>query len=238
MWVAKKGIFKMKIGVGLVVKGGKQFLKDWIISAERIADVIFVIDNEADDIVKSTLIKHPKVKRYIIQKGLERNMSRDYQQILDLARDENCDWLWNIDIDEYIPEFDKLALKQTLLNVSDTTIGFPLLEMRGDRKHYVMVKDKTKELKDCRLVHKCYKVLSHFAYNLKDKHGSATPHNCICNIRFIPIVIQHYGHMTKELRDEKRERGKEGKDNYEHKSTWMEEDETKLTIKHISELKL
>ena len=33
----------MRLGVGLVIKNGEQFIDEWLKSAERIADVIFVV---------------------------------------------------------------------------------------------------------------------------------------------------------------------------------------------------
>lgn len=227
----------MKLGIGLVVKGGKEFIEDWIKCTSKIADWIFVVDNGTDKEVRDILIPHPAVKRYHIQKRLERNQSRDYQIILEDARKENCQWIWNIDIDEYIPKINMQEFIYFLVNCEKESIGFPMFEMRGDKEHFVMVRDPGKKLKDGRLVHKCYKVLSHLEFDEKDKHGQAIPHNCERDKTFIPIPIHHYGHMTKKLRDEKRKKVGEWKDDEEERQTWMEEDEKKLVIKSWKEFK-
>lgn len=224
-----------KLAIGLVVKGGKIWIKDWITCAERLGDVIIVVDNEADKEVKDILINHPKVKRYVIQKDLERNMSRDYQIILELAREENCDWIWNLDIDEIVPIFLKQSVMFFLVNCEFESVGVPILEMRNDKEHYVMVQEPDGAPRDGRLIHKIYKVLSHFEFDKRDKHGCSIPHNCPRNKGYINLLILHFGHMTKELRNEKRLKIGEDKDDIEPLGLWMEEDESKLTIKHISE---
>lgn len=224
----------MKICIGLVIKDGKDFIQDWIKSVENICDMIIVIDNEADKEVKELLIKHPLVKHYVIQKNMERNMSRDYQKILDIAREEDCQWIINLDSDELIQDFDKGMLYNFLINCEDDSVGFPLFEMRNDLNHYVMVRDYMKgEMKDGRLCHKAYKTLSHFAFNLQDKHGSSIPENCQRSKRFINVPIKHLGHMTKELREEKRIRNSttQIKDFAEINEPWFEENIEKITIK-------
>lgn len=225
----------MRIGIGLVIKGNEQFVDKWLECASKIGDWIFVVDNGLSNECRMKLINHKAVKRYHIQKGLERNMSRDYQIILEDARKENCQWILNLDSDEYIPEISMEEFIFFLINCEKESIGFPMFEMRGDKEHFVMVKDPGKKLKDGRLVHKCYKVLSHLEFDERDKHGQAIPHNCNRDKTFIPIPIQHYGHMTKKLRDEKRKKVGEWKDEEEEKQTWMEENPEKITIKSWSE---
>jgi len=222
----------MKIGIGLVVKGGKQFIDEWLSNLEILpVNDVFVVDNGADEEVRQKLINHKYTKRYLVQ-NLPRNQSRDYQKILQMAREENCQWIWNLDIDEHVPEINKNEFLSILLNWRDESIGCPLFEMRGDKNHYVMVKDMDGNLKHARLVHKIYKVLSHFKFNEMDIHGSSIPHNCKSgDIYFVPI--HHYGHMTKKLRQEKRKLYKTlgFKDLAEQETTWLEEDESKIVIK-------
>ena len=220
----------MRLGVGLVIKNGDEFIEKWLESADRIADVIFVVDNDGTTLSTAMLTSHPKVKYYKLQKGLERNMSRDYQQLLNMAREENVDWLWNIDVDEIVPFFDKREMTQMLVNSRSESIGFPLFEMRDDDKHYVRVKEADGAYKDARGVHKCFKVLSHLEYNLKDRHGRSIPHNCKVDI-LANIPIQHFGHMTKKLRDEKRKFYKNESNNNQNFSDasenfaeWMKEE--------------
>lgn len=229
----------MKVCIGLVIKNNEEFIQDWIKSVENICDMIIVIDNGISEEGKKLLITHPLVKHYIIQKDVERNMSRDYQKILDIAREENCQWVINLDSDELIINLDKKILYNFLINCEDDSVGFPLFEMRNDLNHYVMVRDYMKcELKDGRLVHKAYKTLSHFKFDEKDKHGCSIPHNCQRSKRFINVAIKHLGHMTKQLRDEKRNRyiedqklTNEMKDFVETKEPWFEENIEKITIK-------
>jgi len=230
----------MKLAIGLIIKNGEQFVDEWIKSAERIGDIFLVVDSGVKEKERNKLINHPKTKQYLIQKNMERNQSRDYQRILDMAKEENCDWVWNIDIDEIVPKFDIEMLKAYLLNAKDVSVGFPLFEMRNDDEHYVMVKDCTSKLKHARLCHKCYKVLSHFEFNQKDKHGTAIPHNCLAGEIF-PIPIKHFGHYNKTLREEKKKQYLEHnfKDMSELNATWMKEDdevEIKKFDKKIKEM--
>ena len=226
----------MKLIIGLVVKGGKEFIDKWVESIERIGCDYIVIDNGADKIVRDKLINHPKMLQYHIQKFPNRNQSRDYQKILDMAREEKADWVWNLDIDEYVPKIDMSFLYFKLLNATGFSVGFPLIEMRNDGEHYVMIKESNNELRDGRLVHKLYKVCSHFEFDKNDIHGCSIPHNCSREKGFIPIIIQHFGHMTPELREEKRNREGHVKDMDEHSQTWLEEDESKITINEFKEL--
>jgi len=224
----------MKLGIGLVVKDGKEFIKQWLECTEKIADEIYVIDNGADIETFTTLINHPRVKYYLIQKDLERNMSRDYQKILDIAREDNCDWVLNLDIDEYIRYTPPIKMLIDYLNDStDYSIAFPMIEMRNDNKHFIRVSSNNKDLKMARMVHKCYKVLSHFKFDERDKHGCSIPHNCPRTKQAINIVIEHYGHMTDELRAKKREKIGYEKDIDELKGSWMEDDDSKVIIEHI-----
>jgi len=219
--------------IGLVVKGGKEFIDKWISSAEKISDCWFIVDNGADKETRYKLITHPYTKQYLIQKDKDRNQSRDYQKILEMAREDDYVWIWNLDIDEYVPEINKDEFYGFLLNSRDESIGFPLFEMREDDKHYVMIQDCTTELKHARLCHKCYKNLSHFKFNEKDKHGNSIPHNCKSGDT-INISIQHFGHYNFTLREEKRNQYKSefpGKDMHELEQSWLEEDENKITIK-------
>jgi hypothetical protein len=219
------------LAIGLVVKGGEQFIDKWIESADKIGDIFLIVDNGADNIVKQKLINHPKTKHYLIQKDMGRNQSRDYQKILEMAKEEDIKWIWNLDIDECVPIFNKQTFIEYLLNTQDECIGFPLFEMR-DNNHYVMVKDCTEILKHARCCHKCYKVLSHFKFNEKDWHGSSIPHNCRPG-SIVHIYVQHFGHSTKELREQKRNQYKDStyKDLHELEQSWLEEDESKITIK-------
>ena len=222
----------MKIAVGLVVKGGKEFIDKWLECASKIGDWIFVVDNGADNYTRNKLLNHNAVKRYVIQKGLERNQSRDYQQILEMAREEDCQWVWNLDIDEYIPEINRDDFYVFLLNCREESVGAFLFEMRNDRNHYVMINDYTNKPKHARLSHKIYKLLTHFEFDKRDIHGQSIPHNCKAGPT-INIFIQHFGHMNKELRDEKRKQyiTKGFKDTEENMASWMEEDEKKIEIK-------
>jgi hypothetical protein len=222
-----------KIAIGLVVKEGKEFIKQWLECAEKIADEIYVIDNGADFDVFDELTNCPKVKYYLMQKGLERNMSRDYQKILDIAREENCDWVLNLDIDEYIRYIPIHMFKDYLNDSTDFSIAFPMIEMRNDNQHFVKINDSSGDLKLARMVHKCYKVVSHFKFDIRDKHGCSIPHNCPRTKQAINIIIEHYGHMTKGLRDKKREKIGYEKDGDELKGSWMEDDDSKVIIEHI-----
>ena len=226
----------MKLIIGLVVKGGKEFIDKWVESIERIGCDYIVIDNGADKIVRDKLINHPKMLQYHIQKFPNRNQSRDYQKILEMAREEKADWIWNLDVDECVPEINIDMLMFNILNCTSQSIGFPLIEMRNDDQHYVMIKESDGSLKNGRLVHKAFKVLSHFEFDKNDTHGCSIPHNCQREKGYIPIIIQHFGHMTKELRKEKRERLGHSKDNDEQLQTWMEENESKITIKPMEDL--
>ncbi len=224
----------MRLAIGLVVKNGKEFINRWVSCAEKMCHSIFVIDNGADKEVKEKLMNHKLVKQYLIQKDMGRNQSRDYQKILEMAREEDCQWVWNLDIDEYVPEINMNNFFLELLNTRDNSIGFPLFEMRNDDKHYIMVKEYDGTDKHARLVHKCYKTLSHFKFDEKDKHGTSIPHNCNPGmIIFYPI--QHFGHYSKKMRDEKRKTFKEEKfkDKSEQEAIWMEEDESKIIIKEF-----
>ena len=226
----------MKLLVGLVIKDGKQFIDKWIETVERMNVPFVVIDNGADEEVRQTLIQHKQMLQYHIQKFPDRNQSRDYQKILEMAREEKADWVWNLDIDEAVTKINMDFLYFNLLNATSYSVGFPLVEMRNDDKHYVMIKESNNELRDGRLVHKLYKVLSHFEFDKNDTHGCSIPHNCPRQKGFLPIMIQHFGHMTKKLRKEKRERLGHAKDNDEQLGTWMQEDESKITIKKFKEL--
>jgi len=226
----------MKLVIGLVVKGGKEFIDKWIESIEKINCAFLVIDNGADDEVRQRLIGHKQMVQYRIQKFTDRNQSRDYQKILDMAREEKADWVWNLDIDECVPQIDMNFFHFNLLNATKDSFGFPLIEMRNDDKHYVMIKESNNQLRDGRLVHKVYKVLSHFEFDKNDTHGCSIPHNCARTKDHLPIMIQHYGHLTKDLREEKRLRAGHSKDDDEHLNTWLTEDESKITINKFKDL--
>ena len=226
----------MKLIIGLVVKGGKEFISRWIESIERMRCKFLVVDNGADKIVREKLINHPQMQQYHIQKFPNRNQSRDYQKILEMAREEKAEWCWNIDIDEVVPNINIDELYFNLLNTINVSIGFPLIEMRNDDKHYVMIKESNGELRDGRLVHKLYKVLSHFEFDKNDIHGCSIPHNCPRQKDYTNIIIQHFGHISVKLREEKREREGHSKDKDENMQTWLEEDESKITIKPWEEL--
>ncbi len=234
----------LKICIGLVVKGGKQFINKWIESAERCGDCIVVVDNDADEEVRNKLINHLMVKHYHIQKYPNRNMSRDYQKILDYAREEKCQWCWIMDMDKFVPEFDVDNLKALLMDTKDQSVGFPLFECRNDFDHYVMIKDKDGTMKHARLAHEMYKVLSHFAYDVSDEHSGVIPQNCTPGDAFIWTPIHHYGHMTKELREEKRQKYIKDKEeyNYDDKgelvSTWMSENESEIEVRPFKELNI
>ena len=225
---------KNLLTVGLVVKGGKEFIDKWLEGIEKIGCMVIVIDNEADKEVRNKLINHKQVKYYIIQHGIERNMSRDYQKILDIAKEEDTMWVWNVDIDEYISPFNIKDLIGILLNSREDSIGMPLIEMRNDDNHYIMIDDTTNKLKDARLCHKLYRTHSHFEFNKKDYHGCAIPHNCKPGST-INIILRHYGHYTKVLRDKKKKYYKNIiEDKNELNAIWMQEDDN-VIIKHIKE---
>ena len=193
----------MRLGIGLVIKGGDEFIDKRLKWVERIGDIFLIIDNGTSKETKEKLLNHPKTKQYHIQKNMGRNQSRDYQKILEMAREEDIDWVWNIDIDEIIPEINFPSFEVYLLNSLDESIGFPLFEMRGE-DNYIMIMDAENNLKQARGCHKCYKVLSHLKFNEKDIHGNSVPHNTHTG-DYINIPIQHFGHSTKELREENEE---------------------------------
>ena len=228
---------KMSLLIGLVVKDGKQFIDKWIECVERLGYDFVVVDNGADKEVKAKLLNHPQMAQYHIQSFKNRNQSRDYQKILEMAREEKADWVWNLDIDEYVPELNPEALDHLLLNCTKNSVGFPLVEMRGDDQHYVLIKQMDGEEKDARLVHKIYKVLSHYEFDKNDIHGCCIPHNCSRDVEYVPVFIQHFGHYTKELRAEKRKRLGHEKDEYEGLQSWMIDDDSKVIIKHWDEVK-
>ncbi len=225
----------MKLIIGLIVKGGKEHIDKWIDSINRIKCGVIVVDNGADPEVRKKLINHKFVLQYHIQNNKERNNSRDYQKVLEMAREEDATWIWNLDIDECVPNINITELTGYLLNVKDESIGVPLIEMRNDDNHYIMVADADGNLKHGRLCHKIYKALSHFKFNEKDKHGSSIPHNCKPGELFF-LLVQHFGHMTKEQRNAKRKEYEES--NYKNKceldGNWMKED-GEVTIRNWGE---
>jgi len=235
-------VLNPKIAIGLVVRGGKEFINEWIESAERSGDVILVVDNDADDEVREKLINHPKVVQYHKQHFKNRNMSRDYQKILDMAREEKCQWVWLLDHDKYVPEFNLNSFRTYLLNTFDKSIGFPLFEMRNDEDHYVMLPKKGENDKHARMSHEMYKVQSHFAYDIQDEHSGVIPQNCTPSEQNVNVMIKHFGHMTKKLREEKRQKYINDKEKFgyddkgELKAIWMEEDESKLDIREFKDM--
>jgi len=212
-----------EIACGLVVKGGKEFIDKWKNNIP-LFDMIFVIDNGADKEVKEALMNNCKVKQYLMQ-NTYRNSSRDYQKLLNMAREEKCKWIWMVDIDEEIIGTSNQQIKEFLINNNDESGAFPLVEMRNDENHYVTYRGK-----DARGCHKVFKPLSHFKYDLEDTHGSAIPPNCnLGNV--IPILIKHYGHMTKEMREKKRKqyiefikKNKNENDVLELEQVWFKEE--------------
>ena len=190
-----------KIIIGLVCGNGKQWVEKWYEQAHRIGDDIIVIDNSTDGTGEYFLNK-PKVAFYLKNKYNDRHMSRDYQRILDLARSIGATWIFNLDLDEFVSptctNYNFLELVNNTTGVGyASTYGFILFEMIDDDQHFM----KTEY--DCRLVHKFYKVLSHYKYDLTDKHGSSIPHNIETLGPCVNFKIQHFGHYTKELRDQK-----------------------------------
>ena len=227
----------MKIACGLVVKNGKEFINQWIKCAEQF-DEIYVIDNYADKEVRDILFKHPKIKHYHIQKT-HRNFSRDCQKLLDIAKEEKADWLWILDIDEEIYNFNIDILKGYIDTIFDQSIGVLLLEMWNDPEHFITMKGF-----DERVCHKCFKVLSHLEYDLNDTHGGSLPPNCMQGA-VTSLIVKHYGHMNKKLRDEKRKMYKEFAktnpiDQAELDAPWMKEDndEEIKEFKNYSKLNL
>ena len=69
-------------------------------------------------------------------------------------------------------------------------------------------------MKHARLAHEMYKVLSHFKYDISDEHSGVIPQNCTPGNAFIWVPIHHYGHMTKKLREEKRQKSGRGGNAY------------------------
>lgn len=234
----------VRIGVGLVGINGKNFISDWIESADRCGDCFLVVDNGIDREAREKIIKHPKTKHYHIQHYPYRNMSRDYQKILEYAREEKCQWVWIMDFDKLVSEVDIVELKSFLLDTNVESVSFPLFECRNDIDHYVMVKDKNNVPKHARLSHEMYRVKSHFEYDTRDEHSGVLPQNCKCEDCLLWIPIKHLGHMTKELREEKRQKYIKDKEmfGYDDKgeltSEWLCEDESKITIKKFSDFKI
>jgi len=225
----------MKLVIGLIVKGGKEHIDRWIDCINRLRCGLIVVDNGADQEVKKAIFNHKYLLQYHLQKGKERNNSRDYQKILNMAREEEATWVWNLDIDEFVPTIEIEKLLDHLLNTHDVSVGLPLFEMRNDMEHYVMITDFDGTLKHGRMCHKIYKTLSHFEFDQKDKHGNSIPHNCLAGeMYFLPM--QHYGHLTKEMRDQKRKDYEKSsfKNSCEMKGNWMKEDDD-VTIKKWGE---
>ena len=220
----------MRLAIGLVVKGGKEFINKYIKSIERIKEMVLVIDNGADPIVRKKLLNHPQVKQYHIQRDMTRNMSRDYQKILEMDREENVTWLWMLDIDEVVSEIEMNPLIFYLANTKDVSVGMPFFEMRNDDKHYIMISIAGYSDSHARTCHKLFKVLSHFEFNIKDYHGCPIPQNCAPGA-IINIPVQHYGHLTKKLRQQKQNCYTEDiEDKSELQGTWMMDDD-KVKIK-------
>ena len=160
-----------KICVGLVVKGGKEFIDHWIECVEKIADLIVVVDNNADKEVRELLIDHPLVKSYTKQ-TLKRSNGRDYQLILEQARKFDVKWIWNIDIDEIVDfpqDFDKDEFADYICASNQETYTFPLFEMRNDKDHFTHI----------RTCPKLYRSFSHFKFVERDTYGGPIPDNCI-----------------------------------------------------------
>ena len=176
-------------------------------------------------------------KQYHFQNYPIRNMSRDYNKILEYAHEEKCKWVWLIDFDEYIPEIELYRFKGMLLNCKSDCVSFPLFEMRGDINHYIMVKDMDGSLKHARKCHKCYKVLPHTAYTVNDEHSAVIPDTCLFRDEIYWFPILHLGHMTKNLREEKRKMYSKDMEEFgyddkgELQSNWLTENEEELEIK-------
>ena len=105
-----------KIIIGLVIGNlhesvRKKWPKRWYKQALNLGDEIIVIDNSTDGSGDFFLNK-PKVSFYLKQSYNERHMNRDYQRILNYAREIDGDWILNLDIDEF---FDERHNKKSLV---------------------------------------------------------------------------------------------------------------------------
>ena len=195
----------MKIGIGLVIGDVPKSVKNMFFEnygnmSINIADILFVIDNTKDGI--KDIIKTWKFQTisYIKNEDNSRNMSRDYQKILNMARFYNCDWLFLLDIDEVLTGIIKEDVIEAIQNNPVyESFGFTLYEMVNDFKHYIPLSKK----QDFRVCHKLFKTSPHLFFNIYDKHGQCMPHNCPAG----PILkskLLHFGHFNKELRDFKK----------------------------------
>jgi hypothetical protein len=229
----------MKIIIGLVVGNlseeyRKKWTERWYIQALRLGDEIIVIDNSTDGTGEYFLNK-PRVAFYLKQKHNERHMNRDYQRILDLGRSIKAEWILNIDIDEIIDPIADYDSLQYMIGGNSTPFEFHnnyrflLFEMRDDENHYVQISGK-----DCRPVSKFYKVMTHLQFDMNNIHGSSVPENLEVG-PIMNIKVKHLGHMTKDLREEKRNRYKlsSEKDILEQNADWLKEEG--VTIKEMKE---
>lgn len=197
----------MRLIIGLVVgnvmeKYRKNWCERWYKQALRLGTDIIVIDNSTDG-TGEFFLNREKVIYYLKQSYNQRNMNRDYQTILNLTRIIHGDWILNIDIDEeYEPNItlDKLLyiINGNLEGKYYSSYKFILYDMREDEIHYSLLNGK-----DCRAVCKIFKVMPHLQYDLYNVHGTPVPEN-LEDGPILNIKIKHYGHWTKELREEKR----------------------------------
>lgn len=106
---------KKKICGMLRVKNGGEVLKETLSAHSRLCDEIVVFDDHSTDNTEEICKSFPKVVDYYKSEYTNFNEARDRNQVLQMAKSRNPDWIFSLDHDE-IPEESLIRDIQTIVS--------------------------------------------------------------------------------------------------------------------------
>ena len=189
--------------------------EDWIISTlEKASPLVagfIILDDGSTDRTQELCKSFPKVLRYVYQNEPVKDEARDKDKLLDMALDEDPDWILALDGDELLEDAASSIILREIVACPQqvTALGFNFLYMWNDHDKY-RVDGKYQNLRHPRLFK--VKGLGIDPRKLKFKttdhganfHCGSIPANLPGEVRYIDLNVKHYGYFERQQRERKK----------------------------------
>ncbi|ACX52248.1 glycosyl transferase family 2 [Ammonifex degensii KC4] len=204
----------MRIVGMLRVKNEATWLKAVLDAAGRVCDALVVLDDGSTDATPEICRRHPKVAEYLYQEESVLDEARDKNRLLKMALQLEPDWILALDGDEVLEDAAPEIIRREIALIDPVEPQFvafalQILYFWDDPLTFRCEPSLYGDFWQVRLFTTWGQDVTRLTF-LPTSHGGnlhcgSVPANLTGRARFIDVKVKHYGYLSAETRQRKKE---------------------------------